>query len=160
MSKILVAYYSKTGNTKRAAEDIARALGADLEIIRDRRNRKGIWAWFASGRDAMKKLKTEIETTGKNPAEYDLIIVGSPVWGWNIAPAVRTYLENNKAIIKNHAFFVTSGNTASEKIAPYIKEIFSINPIAHVGFNAAEMKNEGVYKKKLADFIQFVSDMR
>ncbi len=49
MKKILVAYYSKTGNTKRAAEDIAKSLGADLEEIKDKRNRKGFGRGLRAG---------------------------------------------------------------------------------------------------------------
>jgi flavodoxin len=153
MKKILVVYYSKTGNTKRAADDIARELDADVEAIEDKRKRSGIWGWITSGRDGMKKMKTEIETSGKNPAEYDLVIAGSPVWAWNMAPAVRTYLENNKASIKEYAFFVTSGNTPSEKIVPYMKEIMGREPLAHTGFNTAEFKNKETYDKKIVKFI-------
>ena len=40
--KILIAYYSKTGNTERVAKDLASQLGADLEKVIDRKNRKGI----------------------------------------------------------------------------------------------------------------------
>jgi len=156
MKKILVVYYSKTGNTEKAAKDIAAGLGADLEKIEDKRNRKGFFAWFAAGRAGMKKMKTEISVTEKNPAEYDLVIVGSPVWGWNMVPAIRTYMESNKANIKEYAFFVTSGNTASQKIAPHMKEIMEREPLAHVGFNGAEIKDEKIYTQKIKEFIEAI----
>jgi flavodoxin len=152
--KILVAYYSKTGNTKRAAEDIAAGLGADVEEIIDKKNRAGILNWFLSGRDGMKKLGTEIAGPVKDAAQYDLVIVGSPVWGWNIVPAVRTYLENNKSKIKNYAFFVTSGNTDSQKIAPYLQEIMGRVPLAHTGLNTQELKDKNAYDQKISDFVK------
>ncbi|OGI26683.1 MAG: hypothetical protein A2359_03330 [Candidatus Moranbacteria bacterium RIFOXYB1_FULL_43_19] len=154
MKKTLVVYYSKDGHTKKVAEDIAAALGADIDEIRDLRKRKGFFAWFSSGRDGMKKQRTEIETSGKNPADYDLIIAGSPVWGWNMVPAVRTYLEENKTSIKEYAFFVTSGNTSSKKIAPCFVEIMSRDPLAHVGFNAKEIKEKDIYDKKIGEFVE------
>lgn len=156
MKKILVVFYSKDGHTEKTAKDIAAALGADIEKIRDMKKRKGFFAWFAAGRDGTKKMKTEIKTSGKNPAEYDLVIAGSPVWGWNIAPAVRTYLEDKKASIKEHAFFITSGNTHSEKIVPHVKEIIGRDPIAHAGFNAKEIKDKDIYDKKIAEFIKAI----
>ncbi len=104
----------------------------------------------------MKKMKTEIGTTGKNPADYDIIIVGSPVWGWNMTPAARTYLENNKEKIKKYAFFVTSGNTPSEKIAPYFKEIMGQDSLNHTGFNAKEMKDENIRAQKIAEFVKAI----
>jgi len=156
VKKVLVVYYSKTGNTERVAKDAASSLGADLEIIEDKKSRKGIWAWFASGRDAMRKMKTEIGSPAKNPADYGLVVVGSPVWAGNITPAARTYLEQNRENIKNYAFFVTSGNTDSEKITPHVKEILGRDPLSHVGWNAAELKDENIYRGKLAGFLDAV----
>jgi flavodoxin len=151
--KILIVYYSKTGNTKRVSEDLSREVGSDFEEIIDRKNRAGILNWFRSGRDGMKKVGTEIADVAKDPAEYDLVIAGSPIWGWNIVPAVRTYLEKNKEKIKNYAFFITSGNTDAEKIGPYFSEIMGREPLARVGFNGREMKDKKIYSQKIADFL-------
>jgi hypothetical protein len=104
----------------------------------------------------MRKTKTEIETSGKNPADYDLIIAGSPIWGWNIAPAVRTYLEDNKEKIKEYAFFVTSGNTPSEKIVPHVAEILGRESLTHTGFNGAELKDKKICDKKIKEFIKLL----
>jgi flavodoxin len=154
--KILIAYYSKTGNTKRVAHDIAQKLGADVEELVDKKKRTGLLGYFRSGRDGMKKIGTEIGELSKDPAEYDLVITGSPVWGWNIVPAVRTYLEQNKGKIKSHAFFVTSGNTDSEKLVGYLKEIMDSDPLAHVGFSTEQLKEEKVYGERLAKFVDSV----
>ncbi len=152
--KILVAYYSKSGKTKKAALDIAAKLGADIEEIIDKKKRTGILNYFRSGRDGMKKLSTEIGESSKDPSEYDLVIAGSPIWGWNIAPAARTYLEKSKGKIKKYAFFVTSGNTDSKKIAPFLREIMGAESVAHVGFNAREIKEKNIYDQKIASFIE------
>jgi flavodoxin len=151
--KTLVIYYSKTGNTKRVAMDIAAGLGADVEEIIDKKNRAGILNWFLSGRDGMKKLGTEIAELAKDPAQYDLVIAGSPVWGWNIVPAVRTYLEKNKDKIKSYAFFVTSGNTDSQKLAGYFQEIMNQEPQAHTGFSTPELKDKNNYDRKVSEFV-------
>lgn len=103
--KILVAYYSKTGNTERVAKEIAVRLGADIEKITDLKKRSGILGYIFGGRDAMKKRPTEIGELQKNPAEYDLIIMGSPVWSWNATPAITTYINKTRGRIKNAAFF-------------------------------------------------------
>jgi len=58
---ILVVFYSRSGNTKKVATDIASALGADLEEIVEKKNRQGNLGWLSGGRDAMKKAQTEIE---------------------------------------------------------------------------------------------------
>lgn len=153
--KTLIVYYSKTGNTKKVAEELAGRLGADADIeeIIDRKNRFGFLNWFRSGRDGLKKELTTIQPTSCDPSRYDLIVLGSPVWGWNMVPAVRTYFEKNKEKIKSYAFFVTSGNTPVEKIRPYFEEISGRPAAAGVGFSAKEMKDKDIFGQKVAEFL-------
>ena len=151
--KILIAYYSKTGNTEKVAQNLATLLGADLEKIIDKTSRAGIWGWLIAGRDGMQKKMTEIETPIKNPADYDLIILGSPVWGWDMVPALRAYVEKFKTDCKNVALFVTSGNTGVDKVAPSFEAALDKKLSAVVGFSTSELKDDKVYSEKLASFV-------
>ena len=54
MSDILCIYYSRTGNTRRAVEEIAGALDAEVVAITDDRDRSGWKGYLRSGMDAMK----------------------------------------------------------------------------------------------------------
>ena len=150
-SKILVVYYSKTGNTERVAKDVASRLGADIEEIVDRKKRGGIIGWIFGGRDAMRKSLTEIEIE-KDPKNYDLVIVGTPTWAWNMTPAVRTYLQKVRDGLKNAAYFTTSGNTDPRKIVSYMEELSGKKAIAFTGFNEQELKNDEIYVEKLSVF--------
>lgn len=154
--KTLVAYYSKTGNTERLAKEIASKLGADIEKIADKKSRKGILGFISGGRDAMKKQTTEIEATAKNPADYDLIVIGTPVWASDMTPAIRTYIDKNKGSLREWAFFVTSVNTEPEKMVAEIEGIIGKKSIASVGLNSQELKKEEVYNKKITEFIEAV----
>ena len=154
--KVLVAYYSKTNNTKRVAEDVANQLGADLEVLVDKKKRTGFFGYLFGGRDGMIKKGTQIEEPVKDPEQYDLVILGSPVWAWNIAPALRTYLEAKKEKIGKYAFFVTSGNTPSEKIAKHMKDAMGSEPLAHIGFDAKQLKEEDVYNQRISSFVDSV----
>jgi len=106
LKKILVAFYSRNGHTKRAAEIIAKTLNADIDEIKDKKSRKGIIGFLRAGYDATFGKTTEINFS-KNPADYDVVILGSPVWNGRVTPAVRTYLLKNRDGIKKSAFFVT-----------------------------------------------------
>jgi flavodoxin len=88
--KKLVVFYSRTGTTKKIAQEIARKINADIEEIADLKNRKGILNWILAGRDGMKGSLTKVNYS-KDPGKYDLIIAGTPVWV-NMVPAIRTYL--------------------------------------------------------------------
>ena len=123
--KSLVVYYTRTGNARFAAETIAAEIGADVEEIVDMKNRSGKLAYLTGGSDARRgrrssrgrresrggsawrRKETEISSTKKSPADYDLLIVGTPVWASRPAPAVTTYLKKNNLAGKKVALFFT-----------------------------------------------------
>jgi flavodoxin len=145
--KTLVVYYSKTGNTKKIAEEILKVIKADRDEIVDLKNRKGLINWLISGRDGMKKRLTKIKYS-KNPARYDLVVIGTPVWGWNVVPAVRTYLTENKP--KKISFFSTSGGTNVKQTFLDMESI-SKKPIAFLSITEKEIKSNN-YHDKLKEF--------
>jgi len=103
--RTLVVYYTRTGNTKFAVETIAAEIGADIEEVVDLKNRQGKLAYLPAGRDAMQGKETEIAQTKRTPTDYDLIIIGQPVWAGSPTPAIRTYLNKNDLSGKKVAFF-------------------------------------------------------
>jgi flavodoxin len=109
--KSLIVYYSRSGNSKFVAETVAAEIGADVEEIVDQKKRSGIGGWLSGGKDAKQGKETEIAATTKSPANYELIVVGTPVWASSITPAVRTYLKKNDLAGKKvAAFFAQSGD--------------------------------------------------
>jgi flavodoxin len=105
--KSLVVYYSRTGNAKFVAETIAAELGSDLEEIVDLKKREGKLGWLSAGKDSSGEKLTEIAPTKRSPAEYDLVVVGTPIWAWRPTPAIRTYLKQNDLSEKKAALFFT-----------------------------------------------------
>ena len=103
--KTLVVYYSRTGNTRFAAETVAAEIGADMEEVVDLKNRKGKLAYLPAGRDALQGKETQIAETKRAPTGYNLIIIGQPVWAGNPTPAIRTYLKKNGLSGKKVALF-------------------------------------------------------
>lgn len=80
--KSLVVYYSRTGKTKFVAETAAAELGSDIEEIVDLKNREGKLGWMSATQDASRGKETEIAPTKKVPNDYDLLIIGTPVWAY------------------------------------------------------------------------------
>jgi len=110
--KTLVVFYSRTGNTKKLAEFIAKELKADVDEICDEKDRRRkIVGWCIAGKDAMKKNLTKIKYK-KNPREYDLVVLGTPIWVGTMTPAIRTYLKENK--LKKVGFFCTCGSDSGK----------------------------------------------
>ncbi len=108
--KTLVVYYSRTGNTKFVAEEITAELGADIEEIIDLKNREGKLGWLSASRDATGNRQTKIAETKRDPKNYDLIVIGTPIWAWSPSSAIRSYVATHDLSGKKVALFFTVGN--------------------------------------------------
>lgn len=140
--KILVVYYSNSGITEKVGGLLAVALEADQEKLVDKKERKGVWNYLVAAKDAMMKYETDIETPKYDPADYDLVIIGTPVWAWTMTPAVRTYITKNKDKLKNVVFFTTSGGTAYDKIVPEMETLSGKKAVISNGFFEKEVKED------------------
>ncbi len=107
----LVLYYSYGGNTRRIAEQIQKVLGCDLAEIATVAPYTGSYDEIVSQgqREADSGFKPPVHPLAKNPGDYDTIILGTPVWWYTPAPAVKTVLSacdwNGKTIYP----FATNG---------------------------------------------------
>lgn len=115
MSRILVAYFSATGTTARAARGIAEALGADMYEIEpaqpytsadldwhDRKSRSSVEMDDETCRPAISGAACDVSA-------YDAVFVGFPVW-WYVEPRIiDTFLESHDFSGKTIVPFATSG---------------------------------------------------
>ena len=90
--KILVIYYSRTGHTRKVAKAIAAACVADIVPIRDMHSQAGALGYLRSGFEAMFKRPGRIQPIDKDPARYDLVILGTPIWMLHITNTGYTAL--------------------------------------------------------------------
>jgi len=157
MNEKLVVYYSFEGNTKFVAETIAREIGADLLELKPKKEMKGhgfskfIWG----GRQVMLKIKPELEPLAKNPADYDLIFIGTPVWAYTFTPPLRSFFSQVKLQNKKIALFCThEGNPG--KIFEHMKKELSGNEIiGQQGFKDALKEKD----RNLADIKNWIKEL-
>ena len=125
--KILVAYFSATGTTARAAGKVAEATGGELYAItpakpytdadldwHDRRSRSSVEMSDPQSRPEIRNPKRDI-------AQYDVVFIGYPIW-WDLAPRViNSFIEchdlNGKTVIP----FATSGGSGLTNSAAALK---------------------------------------
>ena len=152
--KTLVVFYSRTGTTKAVAERLVEALGCDSEEIVDTKNRRGSIGFLRSGYDAVKRRLTTIKPTRRDPSEYNLVVVGTPVWVGTFSAAVRTYLYLNQNLPENVAFFCTYGRGSedAEKVFAEMQRVSKRKPVAVMGLKANDVK-KGVYEHAIQRFV-------
>ncbi len=149
--KTLVVYYTRTGTTRAVAETVAAELGADLEEIVDLKKREGKIGWLSGGRDAMRKKQTEIVPTTKAPCDYDLIVLGTPIWAWAPTPALRTYVARNALEGKRVAVFYTF-ESDSKQASGKIREMLSGVELAGELPLKAPLKDNADTKRRVAEW--------
>ena len=148
--KTLVVYYTRTGNAKFVAETVAAEIGADLEEVVDMKKREGAFGWLSAGRDAMGQKETEIAPTKRSPADYDLVVIGQPVWAGNPTPAIRTYLKRNDLSGKKVALFFTD---RSDQVVEKTKALIPNSTfVGDLTILAREFGNKEDVKKKIAEW--------
>lgn len=124
--KVLVVYYSRHGHTKTVAGLIASKLSGDIEELIDLKDRSSLISWNKSAFDEELRTPTQIAPPKFNSKNYDLVIIGTPMWD-GINPAVKVYIAQNS--FKKVAFFATFG-AASEDAFYDMEKIIGKKPIA------------------------------
>ena len=135
MSKTLVAFFSASGITKRAAEKLAVATDSDLYEIQpavpytradlnwqDKHSRSSV-----EMNDPLSR--PELADKDANIANYDRIFLGFPIWWYTAPTIVRSFLESYDFTGKIIILFATSGGSGLGKTA---KELASSCPGAKI----------------------------
>ena len=114
--KSIVIFYTRTGNTRFVAEEIATVLGSDLRPLVEKRNRQGAWGYLWSGFDALVENKAKLQEFQIDLAQYDLIFLGTPNWAANVPPAIRTFLTQSNLKDKKVVFFCTQDGMGAGRV--------------------------------------------
>ena len=155
--KSLIVFYSRTGITKKVAEAISEILECDIEEIRDTKNRKGALGYLASFKDAVSKKLTTIEEIKKNPASYDLVIIGTPVWIYTMSTPIRAYISQNKQTFQEVAFFCTQHVSSSNSTFRDMSELCGKKPAVLLELKTKDVKRDK-YMQKVKEFTDKISE--
>lgn len=139
MARILVIDYSRSGNTHKVAQAIAGACHADLEQIRDVKPRHGLWGWIRSAKEAMRAIPAEIRPSTRDPSNYDLVVLGSPVWVSHVSSPMRAYIGQFSGSLASIALFVTEGGNGGPNALAEMSRLAGLKPVATLELPAKEL---------------------
>ena len=127
MSKILVAYFSASGETAKLAKTVADVTGGDLfEIVPEQRYTAADLNW----NDKHSRSTVEMNDSGSRPAvashvadmaQYDTLFVGFPIWWYQAPRIIETFLEGYALSGKTVIPFATSGGSGMGRTAELLK---------------------------------------
>lgn len=132
--KILIAYFSWGGNTRKLAYEIHSKIGGDIFEIKTKDQNRYPDDYKSATEVARKEfaanIKPELEKNLNNINEYDIILIGFPIW-WHTAPmAIQVFLESHDFSNKTIIPFATSGG---DDIEPSIPKLKRLAPNANFG---------------------------
>ena len=139
--KSLVVYYSRTNVTKKLAEDIAGKTGADIEEIKPKVNYQGKIGYARGGKDAISEKIIDFEPLKYDPADYDMVYLGAPVWAGKSANPLISYIKKNEGKFENVKFFTTAGSTGFEGAFKQLEK-YSKAPLKTIGLTTKEVKKD------------------
>jgi flavodoxin len=158
--KPLVIYYSLTGNTRFIAENIALEAGADvLEIRTAKPIKMRIILWNIIGAlQVITRFMPRLRFFDRNPYSYDLIIIGTPVWAGNYAPAIRTLLHKIDLSNKKVAIFCCHSGRTGRTLEDMQKALHGSDLVGRKSFyrplSFEKARNANIAKGWIKDIIR------
>ena len=107
--KTLIVYYSRTGTTRKLAAALANVLGADLSEIRCDRYGRGPFGYLCAGYDSVKGNLPPIGMPRERFLDYDLVLIGGPIWTSYPALPIRALLAGKPELPARVGLFLTYG---------------------------------------------------
>lgn len=152
MRRTLVVYYSLHGHTRRIAQEIADACNADLEELSERHPRSGVLGSLRSGIEALLGAAPPLRPLMHEPRPDDLVVIGTPIWVWNMASPVRSFLQSHHAALGRVAFFCTCGGSGQAKVFHDMQGLCGHAPVATLGLTE-KRRAPGTHRAELAGFV-------
>lgn len=91
-----VVYYSKNGNTKTAAEYLAKKLNAKLIELIDKTKYKGVVGFLKGGMKASQNKASILYCSVYDEiSKFDRVVLATPVWAGKTTPAINAVLQNS-----------------------------------------------------------------
>jgi len=126
---MLVLYFSLAGHTAFIANALAEATGAEKAEIRLQRPLpKGFAKFVIGGMQAVFKMQPRLQPIAPDPAAYDLIFLGGPVWAGRLVSPLRSLLATYRLHGKQIALFFCCADNANRPLAD-IKQLLAGNTV-------------------------------
>lgn len=149
--KLLVVFYSRTGMTRLVSSMLADELDCAVEELSDVRSRVGWWGLLTSTLDGALERGTRIAPVREDPAQYDLVVVATPMWSSSVSSAVRTYLEERHGRFRKVAFALTQGTVGRARVFRQMEQLSGSAPLTTLAVTESDFQR-GHYRRKVSRF--------
>jgi flavodoxin len=152
-AKVLLVFYSRSGHTRAIAQALGDCISCDVEEIVDKTDRRGWRGYLRSGFEAAFHRSARLSPIRVDLADYDLVIVGSPVWNASVSGPVRTFFELHSRKLRRVAFFLSYGGTGSRRVFRQMERLARTRPLATLAVREKTI-DHGRLKDKVDPFVE------
>ena len=149
----LVAFYSLSGHTRTLAEAIRDASSGRLEEIAEPRARRGFPGEMRALLDSLLRRAPPIAATACDPSQFELLLLGGPVWAGRIAAPVRSYARRYAPRAKRVGFFCTFDSDGASRALQDLAEACGRRPEAVLAVPAHAL-GSGAYEDEVRRFVR------
>ena len=149
--RTLVIYYSKSGNTKSVAQQIVRAMDADIEEIIEAGKRGGN---VRSALAAIFKRRPALKPFSRSLDDYDLVFIGTPIWRMNVVPAMHVFLSTQRWTSKQVALFCTMGGMGDKRAFAAMRRLLAgARVIGELALDGPALKDDEAVDSRVSAWI-------
>jgi menaquinone-dependent protoporphyrinogen IX oxidase len=151
--RTLIIFYSRTGNTKKAADALAARMGADLAEIRCDRYRTGFLSYLTAGLDSLTGRLPAITLPPQSASDYDLVVIGGPLWTHHLASPILTFLRTDIHLPPKVALLVTRDVAPPESAFAEMQALLRNPAVAKLALTSG-----GIKRGTIGDEVQGFAD--
>jgi len=153
--KTAVVYYSLDGNCALVAEEIKSKLNADLLRLYTKNEKKRGFAGnlFWGCTMVFFRKKPSLKPYIFNSSDYDLIILGAPVWAGTVAPPVNTFISETGISGKKTALFVCHAGGKGDSMEKFKALLAGNEIISETDFKDPVKGNTEDIKKQVENWV-------
>jgi flavodoxin len=138
--KTLVVYFSRTGHTRQIAHELAARLHADSEEIREvAQDSSGIFGYLRAGWQSLTQALPPLAPSKKQPEDYELTLIGTPVWNYGVSAPARAYAKQHSGNFRRVAFFCTEGGSGDTRAFDQLAKACGAHPVATLAVTEKEL---------------------
>ena len=131
MAQLLMLYYSLDGNTEFVAKEVAKDPRVTVERLRPAKEppKSGFGKILVGGRSALFRENPHLAPVQANPADYQAILLGFPIWAGTYPPAIGAMLKACDLRGKELYLMICSASGKTEKAVAHLRAALPDSPI-------------------------------
>ncbi len=137
MAKVLVVFHSRTGHCRMLAEALAKKRGWKLGEVMYVDGRR---SYARCARDALLRRAPEIRYAGPAPGRFEVVVLVSPVWCWQLCPPMRSFVRSLHGKRPQLAVLMCTGGSGAENAMAEIERQAARPIVARIALLQSEVE--------------------